>query len=123
VQLSDALSHLLCHVRYLEIRGGADSPSEPQGGVESSEWLQLFRPFSTVRDLYITKKLGPLVAHALQEFTWQGETEVLPALRCLFLGGLEQSVIEVMEPFISARRLSDRPVVVENWEQDPYQEY
>jgi len=124
VQLCDTLSHLLCHVRDLEICGGDDSPSEPQGGVESPKWLQLFRPFSTVQGLYVTKKLGPLVAHSLQEFTWKGETEVLPALRGLFLGGLEQdqSVINVIEPFIAARQLSDRPVVVENWERDPYQE-
>lgn len=125
VKLCDALSHLLGNVRCLEIHGGADSPSEPQGGVEPSQWLQLFRPFATVQGLYVTKKLGPLVAHALQEFTWERGTEVLPALRCLLLGGFDQyeSVMKVMEPFIAARRLSDHPVVVENWEQDPYQEF
>lgn len=123
-QLCHALSHLLCHVRYLEIRGGADSLFEPQGGVESSQWLRLFRPFPTVRGLYVTKKLGPLVAHALQEFTWETETEVLPALRGLFLGSLEQyqSVMEVIEPFITARQPSDGPIAVEDWAQDPCQE-
>ena len=124
-QLCGALSHLLCHVEYLEIHGGADSPSVPQGDVESSQWLQLFRPFATVRGLYVTKKLGPLVAHALQESTSKRETNILPALHGLFLGSLDQYeyVMKVIEPFISARRLSDRPVVVENWERDPCQEY
>jgi hypothetical protein len=93
--------------------------------VELSQWLQLFRPFATLQGLYITKKLGPVVAHALQEFTWERETELLPALRGLFLGSLDQyeSVMNVIEPFVAARRLSDRPVIVEDWEQDPYQEF
>jgi hypothetical protein len=125
-QLCGTLLHLLCHVEYLEISGDVDSPSELQGAMESSEslWPEVFRTFTAVRHLYVTMKLGPLVAHALQELSEERASEVLPALHSLFLGGLGQygNVEDVIEPFNNARRLSNRPVVVENWEQDPYQE-
>ena len=127
VQLCGALLHLLCHVEDLEISGDADSPSELQGAMESAEsrWLELFRTFTAVRRLYVTKKLGPLVAHTCQELNGERASEVLPALHHLFLGGLGQFgyVEDVIEPFNNARRQSNLPgVVVENWEQDPYQE-
>ena len=124
-QLCGTLSRLLCHVGCLEISGDADSPSELQGAMGSSQWWELFRTFTVVRRMYVTRKLGPLVAHALQGLDGERASGVLPALQSLFLGGLGQygSVEDVIEPFITARRLSNRPVVVENWEQDPYHEY
>ena len=124
-QLCGALLHLLCHVEDLEISGDADSPSELQGAMEAeSPWLELFRTFTAVRHLYVTRKLGPLVAHALQDLNGERASEVLPTLHNLFLGGLEQYryVEDVIEPFNNARRHSNRSVAVENWEQDPYQE-
>jgi len=119
VRLCKALSLHLSHVECLEITGDADSQVELQDSMVSMRWLDLFRPFTTVRGLYISNELGPHVAHALQGLEGRRATEVLPSLRKLSLGGLKPygSVEKAMEPFVAARQLFDHPVVVEPWEQ------
>jgi len=68
--------------------------------MESTQWLEPFHPFSAVQDLYVSKKLGSLVALGLQELTGEGAAEVLPGLRNLSFGGLKPytSVREVIGP-------------------------
>jgi hypothetical protein len=90
--------------------------------MEGTRWLELFQRFTAVQGLYVSKKLGPLVAHALQGLTGERAKEVLPALRRLSLGGFKPSgsAQEVIEPFVSARQLSDYPVTVERWERNLY---
>ena len=121
-QLCNDLSDILSHAECLEIKGDADSQVELQDGMESAQWLELFRPFIRVQGLCVSKKMGPLVTHALQELTQESATEVLPSLRSLSLGGLRPCgpVEVVVELFVTARQLSDCPVVVESWEQDLY---
>ena len=121
-QLCNRLSVLLSHVKWLEISGDPDSQVELQDGVESTQWLEVFHPFTAVQSLYVSQKLGPLVARALQELTGKEAIGVLPSLCNLSLGGFGPSgaVEEAIEPFVAARRLFDRPVVVERWEQDRY---
>ena len=121
-QLCNELSGILSHVECLEIKGDADSQVELPESMESAQWLELFRTFTAVQSLSVSKKMGPLVADALQGLTQSSSTEVLPLLCNLFLGGLGQcgSGEYGIEPFVAARRLSDRPVVVESWEQDLY---
>ena len=123
-QLCSELSDILSHVECLEIKGDADSQVELPDGMESLQWLEVFRPFIGVQGLYVSKKMGSLVTHSLQEFTQENATEVLPLLRSLSLGGLRPcgSVEDAIKPFVTARQLSNRPVVVENWEQDLYQD-
>jgi len=120
VRLCDALSLHLSHVECLEVTGDADPQIELQDDMVPVRWLDLFRSFTAVRGLYISNELGPQVAHALQGLEGRRATEVLPSLRKLSLGGLKPhgSVENAIEPFVAARRLSDRPVVVEPWEQD-----
>jgi hypothetical protein len=121
-QLCRAHSLLLSQVESLEISGDTDSQVELQDSVETPQWLDLFRPFIAVQSLYVSQKLGLLVVHALQELNVERASEVLPALRNLFLKGFRPCVPveEVVKPFLAARRLSHRPVVVESWEQDLY---
>jgi hypothetical protein len=82
--------------------------------VDSSQWLEFFRPFSAVRSLYVSKTLEPLVTAALGELTGERTMEVLPALESLSLDELEPSgsTHDNMESFIAARRLLNHPVVV-----------
>jgi len=88
---------------------------EQKNEFDPSPWLGLFRPFSGVRSLYVSETLEPLVAIALGELSGERTMEVLPALEHLSLDEIEPSgsARDVMESFIAARRLSDRPVVVQ----------
>jgi len=123
-QLCNGLSLLLSHVECLEISGDADSQVDLQDGMESTQWLELFHAFTAVQNLYVSKKLGPFVTRALQELTGERAVGVLPSLCNLSFGGLGPcgSVDEAIESFVAARRLLNRPVVVERWEQDRYQD-
>jgi hypothetical protein len=94
------------------------SPFELQGidGIESTLFLELFRTFTAVRGLYVSKSIVPLIASALEELVGERVTEVLPNLRDIFLGGpviLEEP--EVIQPFVDARRLFGRPIAIHHW--------
>ena len=109
------LSPLLSHVEHLDLRGkGISSQLDPQD-IGPTQWLELFRPFVAVQNLYISKKLGPLITPALQMLTGERVTEVLPELRTLSLKEPQpsRSVMQTIQPFITARRLSDHHVAIE----------
>jgi len=57
-----------------------------------------------VQGLYISQKLGLLIAHALQEVNMERAAEVLPVLHNLFLKGFRPygPVEEVVKPFLAA---------------------
>ena len=85
--------------------------------METSQWLELLRPFVTVRklDILATFSCADQVALALREFTGYTVTEVLPALRqvfvaCPFPPGPIQ---EAFAPFSTARHLTGRTVLVD----------
>jgi len=85
-----------------------------QDNILNTQWLQLFHPFGSVKNIFLSDKLVQLVAPALQELTGERVTEVLPALQNLFLQGPEPSetVQEAIGRFIAERQLSDCPVAV-----------
>jgi hypothetical protein len=56
--------------------------------VENTEWLEFLFPFTTVKNLYLSKESGLHIAPALQELTEGGMTAVLPVLQNIFLEGL-----------------------------------
>ena len=89
-----------------------------QDDTESSRWLELFRPFTNVKGLYISEQFGPHIVSALQELVGERVTEVLPTLQTLFLEVMPQSgpVQEAIGQFVSARQLSGHPIVVSRWE-------
>jgi hypothetical protein len=88
-----------------------------QDDVESSQWLELLRPFTTVKHLYISSEFTALIAPALQELG-ESVTEVLPALKTLFLEKTlpPGPVQEAIGYFVAARRLASHPLAVSRWE-------
>jgi hypothetical protein len=91
-----------------------------RGSFEIMPWLELLRPFTTVKNLYLPKQFAPRIALALH---WQGfvgsrATEVLPSLETIFVEGLEPSGIvqEGIEVFVAARDVSSHPIAVNCWE-------
>jgi hypothetical protein len=82
--------------------------------IENSQWLDLFRPFAAVKDLYISWEFTPRIAPALQELVEERVTEVLPALQTLYL---EEplplgSVQEAIGEFVAARQLAGHPIAI-----------
>ncbi|KAH9971613.1 hypothetical protein BGW80DRAFT_446408 [Lactifluus volemus] len=122
-QICSQFSFLLSGVKMLEIEGVYDDvESTWQTDMDHTQWLELFRPFTAVQTLRISRWLQPLIVSALQGVGEEMLTEVLPALDNLYLGEYELfgSGPHDIEPFIVARRLSDHPVTVHHgqWERD-----
>jgi hypothetical protein len=86
--------------------------------IENTLWLQLFLPFTAVKNLYLSKEFAPGIAAALQELIGSRITEVLPNLRNIFVEGLEPwgPFQENVGQFAAARRRSGHPIAVSVWE-------
>ena len=92
-----------------------------QDDIESIQWLELLRLFTTVNALYLSRDITSRIAPALQELVGERVTEVLPALQSLFLEELRPSglVREAIDKFVAARRHSNRPtIVVSHWDRE-----
>ncbi len=99
------------------------SPLDWKDDIENPEWLDLLRPFTAVKGLYLSKKFAPHIARALQEPTGGRTIDVLPTVQNLFLEGFQPSEsdqeIEGIRQFISARQLTNRYVTISVWEGSP----
>jgi hypothetical protein len=69
-------------LEYLYICGGRYSPKSPQ---ENTRWLELFQPFTAVKNLYLFKEYAPHIAPVLQKFVGERALEVLPTLENVFI--------------------------------------
>lgn len=110
-QLCNGLSSLLARVETLEIHGHWEVSTLPM------QFQGLFNPFVAVQSLYVSHELVPFVILALQDLIGESATEVLPAMRSLFLAGPTPSgsARKGIESFVTARQLSDHPVAVQYW--------
>ena len=114
-QICNQLSFLSSTVEQLDIQVRS-LESTWQVDIEDTQWLELFRPFTAVRTLRISRALQSLIVPALQELAGERATEVLPALDSLYLEYQpSESEQQAIEPFVAARQYSDRPVAVNLW--------
>jgi hypothetical protein len=99
------------HLYIYEFRG-IDDDSDWEGGFEDTELLELLRPFTAVKNLYISKILQLRIVACLQDLIHGGMTEVLPALEHIFVEGLRQTgfVRECIGQFVAARQLSGQAI-------------
>lgn len=95
------------------------SREDRQSEVEVIQWQEALRPFTSVDRMTLEcEDSVRLVAPALQELTRERVTEVLPALRNIFLRTLgrqpsgRQAVKEAIGQFITTRQLYSHPVSV-----------
>ena len=109
---------LLSTMENLFISEGYDPPLDWGDGIENIGWLELLPPFTSVKNLYLSKQFAPRIAPALQEITGGGTAEVLTALQNLYLEGFQpsESVEEGIKRFISARQLTNQPVAISVWD-------
>ena len=84
--------------------------------MDNTQWLHILRPFTSVKNLYLSDQLVPYVARALQGLSGERVTEVLPALQNIFLPGLKPAgaALKIIGKFLAARQLSGRTVSVHN---------
>ena len=111
---------------------------EPLAGDE--QWLELFNPFSNVKNLYLSEAFAPRIMLSLQRLqnqtavgsnqlivrsrkpaggkTIEREFFLLPALQNVFLEGLQPSgpVQKATGQFVAARELTGHPVTVSRWD-------
>ena len=85
--------------------------------VENVEWLELFRPFMTVKNLYLRENLASRIAPALQELVEGRTTDVLPALQKIILNWPKSrgSGQETIGKLIAARQTANHPIVIPPW--------
>ena len=93
-----------------------DRNSEPdwKDDIENGLWLQLLQPFTTVKNLHLSKKISRHIGPALQELAEGITTEMLPALQNILLGGIESlgPAREGIGKFAAARQVASRPIQV-----------
>jgi hypothetical protein len=113
---------LLLTMENLFIDGTSTSPLVWED--YSTKWVDLLLPFTAVKNLYLSQPILPRIARALQELTGARTTEVLPALQNVFLERFQPSepVHEGIAQFISARQLTNHPVVISVWDRDLVQD-
>jgi hypothetical protein len=88
-----------------------------QDDLENNQWLDLFHPFTTVKNLYLSREFVPRIVPILQELVGERVTEVLPDLQSIFLEGRQELgfVPENIREFIAARQLSGRAIAISYW--------
>ena len=109
-------------LEHLTIYNSLIFPFQWQHEVDNNQWIELLRPFTTVKDLIVDKGVALSVAPALQEFVGERVTEILPGLQNIFLEGSPPSgqVPEGIAKFVAARELSGHPVIVHHRERRYY---
>jgi hypothetical protein len=118
--LAQICSMFLPPLPSLELLGMFSSKhllSRLQHEVDNTRWMEILRPFATVKDLVLDERVGFSVAPCLQELVGEQVTEILPALQNIFLQGIRSpgSVPEGIGKFTAVRGLSGRPVVLHHW--------
>ena len=115
-----AFSSLRCllTMENLYIHENLHSPPDWEDDIENTVWWDLLLPFTAVKNLYLSKKIAPLIAPALQNLTEERTTEVLPTLKNVLLEGFHPSepIEEGIAQFVSTRRLTSHPIAVSHWD-------
>ena len=108
---------LISTLEELEIRVFKLSSSHWKDDMGHTRWLELLDSFTALKNLYLTCGVAQRVCGTLQEVSGERATEVLPALRNLFVDGFRslEHIQEAIGPFVAARQLSGHPVAIDHW--------
>jgi hypothetical protein len=105
---------------YIDLCASGPAPWESDINASGGPWLELLHSFTGVKALYISDKLTPRIAYALQELVGERAMEVLPALQEIYLKYLSQfqvgPVRDAIDQFVAARQLTGHPVAVFSWQ-------
>ena len=89
-------------------------PSDWGDNIETTQWLEILRPFTSAKNLYLSERFTRRIVPALQGLNGGETTEVLPNVRNIFLKELQPfgPVWEGIRQFVSARQVAHRPILV-----------
>lgn len=123
VQVCASSSPALSTLEHLSIQQYIWTYEQPQLQInieDSTQWLELFQPFSVVKNLYLSKEVMLSVMHPLKGLSGERVTEVLPALQNIFLEAFKpvEPIQEAIKPFIAARQLFGHPVAIHDWQRE-----
>lgn len=99
-----AVEHLyICEIGHLRPRWDQD--------IENNQWFELLRPFTGLKNLYLSQRIVPHMVPALQ--IEQIATEVLPTLQNVCLEQSSKQFQEVVEQVLSSH---DHRIAVHDWD-------
>ena len=74
---------------YIYRPSGPYLPSLWEHDLGNIQWLEVFRPFPAVKNLYVCKDVAQCIGPALQDLVGERATDLLPALGNLVLEELQ----------------------------------
>ena len=88
--------------------------------IENTLWLELLRPFTFVKNLYLSGQVASHIVPTLQELVGARTMEVLPTLQHIFMEELQPlgPGQEGIAQFVASRQAASHPITVSRWE-DP----
>ena len=88
----------------LDIHVERDWSQDELSRIQKIQWLDILRPFTAVKNLYLSEEVSPLVSPALEEVV------VLPSLQNIFFKELQpMGPVQEANELVFARRLSSHP--------------
>jgi len=101
----------------LYINEYASSEPDWKDSIGNGPWLELLRPFTAMKNLYISKKIALRIGPALQEHVEGRTTEVFPTLENIFLEGFKPSgpVDRNIGHFVAAREVVGHHIAISGW--------
>ena len=85
--------------------------------IENSLWLGILQPFSSVKNLYLCKRIVSRIMPALQELVGGRTTEVLPTLQNIFLEDFRPSTVQAgIQQFVAMRQVTNHPIALSCWD-------
>jgi hypothetical protein len=101
-------------VEHLYISGYRYVQPRSQEDIENVRWLEFFRPFTAVKNLYIADKCRYIVLF-LKELVEEGMVDALPALESIFLGWTSGPVQEGIHQLVTKQQHFGHPVAIYQW--------
>ena len=85
--------------------------------INGIRWLEIFHPFTAVKNLYLRKEIAQYISPVLQELEEESVTNVLPVLEGIFVEEVGPSgpIQVAIGKFVAARQLLGHPVAVSLW--------
>jgi hypothetical protein len=110
-QVCSSASPPSCTLEGLDITENHYRPPHWQDDMEPTQWLELLRPLTSLKELYLSGELVLRVVPALQGLANDEIIEVLPVLQYLFAGNSESELVqEAIGIFLAARQACGHPV-------------
>jgi len=112
----------LSTVEHLYISEGGEPPPHWPDNIENTRWWDLLRPYTALKNLYLSKAFAPRIAPALHDLFRESVTEVLPKLQNIFLEDLPPSdpAKTAIWQFITGSRVDSHPIAVAHWDRELY---